>query len=113
FGDRFSSGLGAFNAYMLPNGIFCRNVLAGGTAKAYVGLPCSSFDNYLRTVADWQLQFVDFAAGNYHLRSNSTYKNAGVLVADHTVIGSDGKDLVANVDVVLAQTTLALSGDIR
>jgi len=113
FGDRFSSGLGAFNAYMLPNGIFCRNVLAGGNAKVYLGLPCSSFDNYLPTVADWQLEFEGFAAGNYHLRSNSTYKNAGVLVENHQVIGPEGKDLGAEVDVVLAETTLALSGDIR
>jgi Putative Ig domain len=113
FGDRFSSGLSAFNAYMLPNGIFCRNVLAGGNAKVYLGLPCSGFDNYFPTVADWQLEFVDFAGGNYHLRSNSTYKNAGVLVEDHQVIGPDGKDLGADVDVVLAETTLALFGDIR
>ena len=97
----------------MPNGIFCRNVLAGGNAKVYLGLPCSSFDNYLPTVADWQLEFEGFAAGNYHLRSNSTYKNAGVLVENHQAIGQEGKDLGAEVDVVLAETTLALSGDIR
>jgi putative Ig domain-containing protein len=114
FGDRFSFGLKAFNAYMLPKGIFCRNVLAGGNAKVYVGLPCGGVDNLFPTVADWQREFVDFAGGDYHLRPpDSTYKNAGVLVDDQTVIGPDGKDLGSDLDVVLAESALALSGDVR
>ena len=103
FGDRFGSGLKAFNAYMLPNGIFCRNVLAGGNSKVYEGLPCGSFDNFFPTVAEWQSEFVGFAGGDCHLRPDSKYKNSG----------SDGKDIGADVDVVRAETLLALSGDIR
>jgi hypothetical protein len=97
FGDRFSSGLKGFNAYMLPNGIFCRNVLAGGNVKVYLGLPCSGLDtNFFPTVADWEREFVDFAGGDYHLRPDSKYKGLG-----------------PDVDVVLGETSLALSGDIR
>jgi hypothetical protein len=103
FGDRFSSGLKAFNAYMLPNGIFCRNVLAGGNSKVYLGLPCGGLDNFFPTVAEWQSEFVNFAGGDYHLRPDSKYKN----------VGTDGKDLGTDVDVVRAETLPALSGDIR
>jgi hypothetical protein len=104
FGDRFSTGLKAYNAYMLPDGKFCRNVLAGGNAKLYTGVPCSGVDNLFPTVADWQREFVDFAGGDDHLRADGKYKKAG----------TDGKDLGPDdVDAVLAGTALARSGDIR
>jgi len=57
----------------------------------------------LPTTAAWQGNFVNYAAGDYRLTSASAYISAG----------TDGKDLGANIDVVNAQTAIALSGDNR
>jgi len=107
-GNNFSTGLKTFNAYMLPNdmlrrGVFCRNALAGGKASLYTGIPCSVPENFFPTVADWQREFVNFAGGDYRLLPTSKYKN----------VGTDGKDLGPDVDEVMREAALALSGDVR
>jgi hypothetical protein len=107
-GNNYSTGLKTFNAYMLPNdmlrrGVFCRNVLAGGKASSYTGIPCSGSDNFFPTAAGWPPEFVNFAGGDYHLLPASHYKN----------VGTDGKDLGPDVDEVMGATAMALSGDVR
>src|SRR5262245_13317159 len=94
FGSGSSSGNASIATY-LPGAVVTANVLAGGTASRYPA------GNLFPLVAVWQGQFVNYAAGDYHLKDSSAYKRAG----------TDGDDLGANVDVVLTQTANALSGD--
>src|SRR5262245_29406607 len=94
FGSGQSSGNLTISTY-LPGGVVRANVLAGGTASRYPA------GNFFPAVAAWQGNFVNYAAGDYHLNASSPYKHAG----------TDGEDLGANVDVVLAQTANALTGD--
>jgi Putative Ig domain len=94
FGSGQSSGNLSITTY-LPGGIVRANILAGGTASRYPA------GNFFPTVAAWQGNFVNYAAGDYHLNASSVYKH----------VGTDGEDLGANVDVVLAQTANALTGD--
>jgi hypothetical protein len=103
-GNNFSPGLKTFNAYMLPTGTFCNNVLAGGNTNAY---PSATFgcDNFFPTVVEWQGDFVNYAAGDYHLLPAGRIGMPAQPPA--------GPDLGPDVDVVLAETTPALSGDIR
>ena len=75
------------NAYM-PQGTVTGNVLAGGKASNYPA------GNFFPTVAAWQAEFVDYAAGDYHLRLGSPYAGLG-----------------ADIDAINAQTANALSGD--
>ena len=84
-------GTASLNAYF-PGWVFQGNVLIGSpvnypTQNAYV----SSADS---------VGFVDRAGGDYHLKSTSPYKNAG----------TDGKDVGADIDAVLAATAGAISG---
>ena len=102
-GNNQSTGLKAFNAYMSPTGVFCRNTLAGGKASSYAGIPCGVSVNFFPTVADWQSEFVSSTEGDYHLVSTSKFKN----------VGTDGKDLGPDVDEVMREAALALSGDVR
>ena len=84
-------------AAYLPGGTVAGNVLAGGTASRYPA------GNYFPTVPAWQGNFVNYAAGDYHLTPGSAYKNAGL----------DGNDLGADIDTIASQTAIALSGDNR
>ena len=94
FGSGQSSGNLSISTY-LPGGVVSANVLAGGSASRYPA------GNFFPTVAAWQGNFVNYASGDYHLLASSVYKNAG----------TDGDDLGADVDAVLAQTANALTGD--
>jgi hypothetical protein len=94
FGSGKSAGNASIAAY-LPGSVVTANVLAGGRAKNYPP------GNFFPTVAAWTAGFVDYAAGDYHLNGSSPYINAG----------ADGEDVGANVNVVLAQTASAQSGD--
>jgi putative Ig domain-containing protein len=97
FGDRLSIGISAL-PYM-PNGIFCANVLAGGSAKQYATTaPPAGFGcvNFLPAATDWPKEFVTFAAGDYHLLPGSKFSGLG-----------------PDVDVLTNETALAVAGDIR
>jgi hypothetical protein len=94
FGSSFSTGLSSINAY-LPGSIITANVLAGGNASKY------PTGNFFPTVAVWQSNFVNYAAGDYHLAGTSIYKG----------VGTDLKDLGADIEAVNAQTAGALTGD--
>jgi hypothetical protein len=74
-----------------PGAVFVKNVLAGAKATSYPA------ENFFPPAFD--ALFVDAAAGNYRLKPNSSYKNAG----------TDGKDIGADIDAVEA----ALIGDAR
>jgi len=94
FGSNFASGLSSINAYM-PDAVVRRNVLAGCSASKY------PTDNFCPSVVAWKPGFVNYAAGDYHLRADSPYKNAG----------TDGKDLGPDIDALNIQSAKALSGD--
>jgi putative Ig domain-containing protein len=94
FGSGQSSGNPSISTY-LPGSVVRANVLAGGSASKYPA------GNFFPSVAVWQSNFVNYSAGDYHLNASSAYKHAG----------TDGEDLGANVDVVIAQTANALTGD--
>jgi hypothetical protein len=110
FGDRLSIGAAAL-PYM-PDGTFCGNVLAGGTAKQYPSTPkpagfgCS---NFLPTVADWPANFVSAATGDYRLATTSKYNTCFIPEGCEDLMPLAG----ANVPLINAETALALSGDIR
>ncbi|MCW5978220.1 MAG: hypothetical protein KIT09_09095 [Bryobacteraceae bacterium] len=81
-------GIGTLS-YYAPGYVFLKNVLVGAASRA------SSYpaDNYFP--AGWaDVKFVDFAKGNYRLGTQSPYIKAG----------TDGKDLGADIEAVLAAT---------
>src|SRR4029079_2824703 len=92
FGTGLSAGLASINAY-LADGVVTRNVLAGGSASKYPA------GNFFPTTAAWPSLFVGYAAGNYHLAASSGLVGAG----------TDGEDIGADIDTVVAQTATALS----
>ena len=96
FGTGLSTGLVSINAYM-PGGIVRGNALAGGAASKYPA------GNFFPTVAAWPSLFTGYAVGDYHLAASSGLINAG----------TDGKDVGANVEIINAQSAVALSGDDR
>jgi hypothetical protein len=91
-----SSGIGnlSLNTYF-PGVVFTKNILMGGPANSYSQYP----NNYFPT--SWNSVFVNQAAGNYHVLSTSPYHNAG----------TDGKDLGADVDVIVSLTGNVISGN--
>jgi hypothetical protein len=93
-GNNVGTGLLAIAAYW-PGGVMTNNVLAGGTASSYPA------GNFFPTTTAWQSEFVNYAAGDYHLTPSSIYKGAA----------TDGTDLGADIDRVAAEAATALSGD--
>jgi hypothetical protein len=93
-GSSFAPGWSSINAY-LPNPSILANVLAGGPASQYPA------GNFFPATTDWQANFVNYAAADYHLVAGSPYKNAG----------TDNTDLGANIDAITAQTAITLSGN--
>ena len=97
FGDRLSIGIGALPYF--PDGTFCGNIMAGGTAKQYpstakpAGFGCV---NHLPTAAEFPSLFVDFAADDYRLKPGSKYEGIG-----------------PDIDLLNTETARALSGDLR
>lgn len=86
-----------------PGATFTANAMAGATASRY---PAGNFGP---TVADWEASFSNYTAdgtsnGNgpadYHLQSTSAFHNAA----------TDGSDIGANIDTVIAATATALTG---
>jgi hypothetical protein len=95
-GSNYSTGFSSINPY-LPGSTIAGNVLAGGSASKYPA------GNYFPTVSAWQSGFVSYAAGNYHLMTSSPLRGAA----------TDGSDPGANIDILIAETANALTGDNR
>ena len=83
-GTGTAPGNSTLNTYF-PGAIFLKNVLSGGPSQAY------PTDNFFPATLD-AVGFVNAAAGNYRLASNSPYKRAG----------TDGKDIGADIDAIEA-----------
>jgi hypothetical protein len=79
FGQGLAAGLETLSAYF-PNGVFMRNVLAGGRASRYPG------DNLFPEMENFAQQFVDHEKRDYRLRPRSDFRRAA----------SDGGDLGVN-----------------
>ncbi|HEY8133462.1 MAG TPA: hypothetical protein VII12_16420 [Thermoanaerobaculia bacterium] len=73
---------GALRTYF-PSAVFSNNVLQGGQASDY---PSGNF--FPGSMSD--VGFVNYAGGDYRLRTDSAYKDAG----------TDGKDIGANIDSI-------------
>ncbi len=84
-------GIPSILTYFLSQTTVVRNVFAGGPASKY------PVDNLFPSVATLMGEFTD---ENCRLRSSSPYRNAG----------TDGEDLGADIEGLLALTDLALSG---
>jgi hypothetical protein len=78
-GSGRSVGLDTFEAY-LPRAEFSHNALAGGRATLYPP------ENMFPSVDEFRQQFINFAAGDFRLRTNSIFRRAG----------ADGKDAGAD-----------------
>ena len=90
-GSGYASGTPSLN-YYFPGFVFQKNVIENTAAS---GVTQSSYPPGNFFMRDWAaVQFVNFANGNYALAPGSPYKNAG----------TDGKDIGADVDAVLAAT---------
>ncbi len=92
-GDGTGVGNATLNTYF-PGALFARNALAGGNALLYPA------DDLFPTVSSYDAEFAD---ADYHLQPASTFRGAG----------TDGLDLGANIDDVLAQARIATGGSDR
>jgi len=79
YGDNVGKGTAALNAYA-PNAIVLRNTFAGGAAGQY------PTGNDFPTLSQWQGDFVNYAAHDYHLKPTSPSKHSGT---DGTDLGVD------------------------
>ncbi|MCW5982418.1 MAG: carboxypeptidase regulatory-like domain-containing protein [Bryobacteraceae bacterium] len=95
FGSGKGTGTTALN-YYAPGAVFLRNALVGAPTKQS-SYPSGNF--FPAGFSD--VQFVNYAGGNYALASSSPYKNAG----------TDGKDIGADIAAVLAATQGVASPD--
>src|SRR6185295_255532 len=113
-GNNKSAGVLTYKSYisppLVPPGKFCGNVLAGGPAKNYLAKDFGC-DNFLPTVADWQRNFVDYAAGDYRLLPTSIFTPCVMpnTCGEHPELPGVGPDVAG----VMLEAALALSGDIR
>src|SRR6266850_1311764 len=88
-----AAGTGSgFQGGVLPTNTL-NNIFIGGSAGSF---PPGNF--FPATTND--VQFVNYAGGDYHLAVTSPYKNAG----------TDGKDIGADIDAIYAATACAVSG---
>lgn len=95
-GDDVGVGDSALNTYA-PGAVFVKNILAGGFPSLYTQHP----DNFLDPPASLDdVGFVNLAGGDFHLAPSSPFKN----------LGTDGKDLGADIDAVNAATQGAQTG---
>ncbi|HXE79123.1 MAG TPA: Ig-like domain-containing protein [Vicinamibacterales bacterium] len=92
-GDGRAPGNDTINTY-LPDAVVLRNTFAGGKASSYPA------DNEFPSVSTWQSQFVDFLGSDYRLVPGSPYIGTA----------TDGSNLGADIDAVIARTSVALSG---
>lgn len=93
-----AEGTPSWNWEVAPTGsAWTKNVCAGATCSLYP----DSANNYCPTETNWHAEFVNYAGGDYHLKSTSLYHN----------VASDGADLGANIDTITPFTNIAQSGD--
>src|SRR5438876_1121399 len=77
-----------------PGYLFTKNAMVGGTDNPY------PTGNFFPSSYNPGVGFANYAGADYHLAASSPYKNAG----------TDGRDLGADIDAVLAATATAISG---
>jgi hypothetical protein len=80
YGDGHGAGFDSTRIYFTADFEMRRNVMAGGSASKYPA------DNFFPPSAEFLLQFVNAAAGDYRLASTSLYRSAGT---DGTNVGAD------------------------
>jgi hypothetical protein len=96
YGIHDSHGTGAAAlAAAAPGYSFQKNGVADASTPTYPS------NNFYETAALWQNEFLDYAGGDYHLKTTSTMHNAAL----------DGKDVGCDIDLVLAATATVISGD--
>jgi len=78
-----------------PGYLFTKNAMVGGTDNPY------PTGNFFPSSYNPGVGFANYAGADYHLTASSPYKNAG----------TDGRDLGADIDAVLAATATAVSGN--
>ena len=74
-GQSFAMGTDSINAFF-PGAVFVRNALAGGRASRYPG------DNFFPEAERFPQQFVNYAARDYRLKSDSELRRAATDGAD-------------------------------
>jgi len=89
---------GCWTMHTTGTSVWQNNVVANVTCANYPG-GCT--ETFAPTTAVLAGEFVDFAAGNFALKSTSTYHNAA----------TDGTDIGANISTITALTNIALGGD--
>jgi exonuclease III len=87
-------GIESINMYLPGVNNVAANVLAGGSAWRYPA------GNLFPTDEDWKANFRNLATGDYRLKYDSPYKNAGL----------DGRDLGADIETLSTHVPIALSG---
>ena len=98
FGGNVGEGTKAFDTYTTSY-TFAKNAIVGAPGSIYPAQSCAPAATcYPATLDD--VGFVDWRNDDYRLAATSPYKNAG----------TDGKDIGADVDAVLAATAGAISG---
>ena len=93
-GDNHAPGNDSINAFLAAPYVFTQSVIVDGSASRYPASnqTCGTASCF-PLEADWESYFVNFAGGNYRLKSGTPYKAAG----------TDGADLGADLDrIVLA-----------
>jgi hypothetical protein len=93
-GSNCAPGNSTISAY-LPGSTIANNVLAGGSAAKYPS------GNFFPTTTAWFAEFVDYASGDYRLKTTSSLRTAA----------TDGTAVGANLDIVNAHAQRALSGE--
>jgi hypothetical protein len=88
-------GTSTLNLFYPSSYTFSKNVLQGGSSGDY---PANNF--FPANVSD--IQFVNYAGGDYHLGSGSPYKNAAL----------DGTDIGANIDNLLTLNDPNVTGNV-
>lgn len=92
-----TQGANAWNSHTTGTRPFQKNVIADASCSVYPEVG----QNFCPSESQWQAEFIDYAGGNYRLKSTSPYKNAA----------TDGTDIGANIDTIIGFTSIALSGD--
>lgn len=92
-GEGRGIGNDTIDAFM-PDAVVLRNTFAGGNSWQYPA------NNEFPSVSVWQSQFVDYAGSDFHVVAGSPYVGTA----------TDGTSLGADIDAVLARTSVALSG---
>jgi hypothetical protein len=88
-GDNHGPGNSTIAAY-LPASTITANGIACGTGASSCSGPAYPAGNVFLAESDWQAQFANYAAGDFHLAAGSRFAGAG----------TDGTSIGANVDAI-------------